>query len=145
GLVRQADQVWIATTSELDIYQMDGRLVDRVGQDFLPAQPLRHLGMQNEHLVVDTSRGTFTTTDGINWPSAPSSPKIAWSRAQPLTEAEQASLKSVFAPSLPVLRIVADIHSGRLFGHYGPLVTDALAASLLLLVGTGVWLVFKKS
>ncbi len=33
--------------------------------------------------------------------------------------------------------VVADLHSGRLFGRYGPVVVDAAAAAWLLMMGSG--------
>ena len=144
GAARNADQLWIATNSELDLFQIDGHLVERIERDFLPAFPLRRLGTLDGRLIVETGRGAFSTTDGIAWVPLTVGAKVSWSRIQPLSDAEKTSLEPLFAPALTLERIIADVHSGRIFGRYGMLVTDALAASLLLLVGSGIWMYFKS-
>jgi uncharacterized iron-regulated membrane protein len=40
---------------------------------------------------------------------------------------------------LPVSRVLADLHSGRLFGKAGVFVMDIVALSVVLLAVTGVW------
>jgi hypothetical protein len=142
GAVVAGEQLWIATSSEIALFRADGKLIDRIERELLPAYPLRHLGVRDGRPTVDTPRGVFATTDGVTWVTAP--PAQAWSHAQPLSDAEKAALAPLFAPSLSLERIVADLHSGRIFGRYGVLVTDALAASLLLLVASGAWMYFKS-
>lgn len=144
GAARNADQLWIATASELDLFQTDGHFVDRIERDLLPAFPLRRLGTLDGRLIVETAHGAFSTTDGIAWAPLAADSKNSWSLAQPLADAEKASLGPLFAPSLSLERIVADVHSGRIFGHYGMLISDALAIALLLLVGSGIWMYFRS-
>ena len=39
---------------------------------------------------------------------------------------------------LPLIRVLSDLHSGRIFGRYGTWLMDASAVILLLLVATGI-------
>ena len=145
GAVRTAGQLWIATSDEIDLFDADGRLVDKIERDLLPGTPIRRIGSRDGQLLAKIGSEVFVTTDGIAWARLASDARTTWSRRQPLTEAQRKALAPFFAPSLPLQRIVADLHSGRIFGPYGVLLVDALAAALLLLAGSGLWMYFKSS
>jgi len=144
GAVRTAGQQWIATSDEIDLFDADGRLVDKIERDLLPGTPIRRIGSRDGRLLANIGSEVFATSDGIAWEHLASDAHMTWSRLQPLTAAQRQELAPFFAPSLPLQRIVADLHSGRIFGHYGVLLVDALAAALLLLAGSGLWIYFKN-
>lgn len=144
GVVRVADQVWVATSDEIDLFDENGRLVDKIERDLLPGTPIRRIGSKNGRLLAIAGNEFFATTDGIAWERQAGDERMAWSRLQPLSTTQQNALAPFFAPSLPLQRIVADLHSGRIFGRYGVLLVDALAAALLLLAGSGAWMYFKS-
>jgi uncharacterized iron-regulated membrane protein len=52
----------------------------------------------------------------------------------------QRELASKLVPGIPVERLIADVHSGRIFGREGPLVVDALGLALALLGVSGTWM-----
>ncbi|MDP3677938.1 MAG: hypothetical protein Q8R23_02450, partial [Methylotenera sp.] len=52
-------------------------------------------------------------------------------------------LNKAFSPSLPLERIVLDLHSGRIFGRYGPLLMDVAALVLIVLSFSGVWIYLR--
>jgi len=143
GAVLAAGQIWIATSEEIDLFDADGRLVDKIEHDLLPGTPIRRIGSWNGQLLANVGSEIFATADGIAWVHLASNPQMTWSRLQPLSAKQQQALAPFFAPSLPLQRIVADIHSGRIFGRYGVLLVDALAAALLLLAGSGLWMYYK--
>ena len=143
GAVRAAGQLWIATSEEIDLFDTDGRLVDKIEHDLLPGSPIRRIGSWNGQLLANIGSDIFTTADGIAWIRLASNPQMTWSRLQPLNAKQQQTLAPFFAPALPLQRIVADMHSGRIFGRYGVLLVDALAAALLLLSGSGLWMYYK--
>ena len=47
-------------------------------------------------------------------------------------------------PSLPLERVMLDIHSGRLLGRYGPFLVDGAAFILLLLSLSGIWIQWRS-
>ncbi|RTL50415.1 MAG: hypothetical protein EKK46_13575 [Rhodocyclaceae bacterium] len=144
GFAVTAGQHWVATASELLLYQADGRLIDRVDAALLPTTPLRHIGIWKEQLVLDSAGGFFSSEDGISWQPLPKQAKVAWIRPDSLTDTERQQAMPLFKPRLPVLRIVADLHSGRVFGSYGPLATDTLAILLIFFAISGSWLHLRK-
>ncbi|HXE38253.1 MAG TPA: PepSY domain-containing protein [Azonexus sp.] len=145
GAVHAAGQLWIATNSEIDLFDADGRLVDKIEHDLLPGTPIRRIGSWNGQLLANIGSEIFTTADGIAWIRLASDARMTWSRLQPLSATQQQALAPFFAPSLPLQRVVADVHSGRIFGRYGVLLVDALTAALLLLSGSGLWIYYKSS
>lgn len=143
GAVRAAGQVWVATRDQIALYDSEGRLVDKIERELLPGSPIRRIGTRQGQLLINIGADIFATADGMAWERLGGDARIIWSRLQPLTEAQRRELAPVFAPSLSLQRIILDLHSGRIFGRYGTLITDALAAVLLLLAGSGLWMHFK--
>ena len=127
-------------------------MVDKLSSIALPNTPIKRLGSINTDgkplLVLETSQGSFITEDALTWrilktekTSATGAP--AWGSEQILPATLSASLKHTFAPSLPLERIVLDLHSGRIFGRYGPLLMDIVALGLILLSLSGVWIYLR--
>lgn len=143
GAVRVADQIWVATAAAVYLYGADGRLVDQVERDLLPGTVLR-LGVRDGKLAALIAGAARVSSDGIAWERLPADAPVSWSRPAPLPEARQRELAPLYAPSLPLQRVVADLHSGRIFGRHGVLVTDALAAILVILGASGVWLYLRE-
>lgn len=140
GAVRSDGQAWVASADAIQLYDPEGRLVDKIERDLLPASPIRRIGATRGQLVINAGSAVYASADGIAWERVPPDAAINWARLSPLSPTQQQELAPLFAPSLPLQRIVADVHSGRIFGNYGVLVTDALAAILLLLAGSGAWM-----
>lgn len=140
GAVGVGDFYWVATSDEINLYDHAGSPVDRIGHDLLPAVPVRRIGTWQGRLAVNAGSNLYSSEDGIAWETLPARATVAWSRHVPLPEAQRRELAPLFAPALPLQRIVADTHSGRIFGRYGILVTDVLSIILLLLAGSGCWL-----
>jgi len=140
GAVGIDDLYWVATPDEILLYNREGQPVDKIERELLPAVPIRRIGVWQGHLVANAGNAAYASSDGISWEKLSTQATVAWSRPTPLAEAQQRELAPFFAPTLPLQRIVADTHSGRIFGTYGVLVTDALAFILLLLAGSGGWL-----
>lgn len=144
GAVALGDIRYVATPHVLFLYQKDGRQVDKIDQAALPAWPIERLGWIGEAIVLSTKRGQFVSNDGINWRAGGAEP-VKWAEAVVLPEPIRQSLGKSFAPSLLLERVVLDLHSGRLFGHFGPLVMDLMAIALIVLAGTGVWIYVKAA
>ena len=143
GAVRVAGITWIATATSIRLYDSAGRSVDTIERDLLPGEPIRRLGVLDDRPALAIGNAVYSSADGIAWERVRADAAVIWSRPSPLDEAQQRILAPRFAPSLPWLRIIADLHSGRVFGRYGILVTDALAIGLMLLAASGMWLYWK--
>lgn len=132
----------LASAGMLYLYLPDGRLVDKLTGPALPGQPIKRLGSLGARLVIETAQGSFATDDGLNWqPLAGDQP--AWSVEQSLPDSLSASLRQAFVPSLPLERIVIDLHSGRIFGRYGPMLMDIAAIVLIVLSLSGMWIYLR--
>jgi uncharacterized iron-regulated membrane protein len=144
GAVAAADTRYIATRGALFLYTREGQLIDRVEKDSLPGAPIERVGLAGKEIVLQTAQGVFATADGLNWRTF-SSGAAAWSVPQPLPEAIRERLAAAFAPSLPLERVLLDLHSGRLFGRYGPLLVDLIALLLAVLALSGTWIYIRTA
>lgn len=132
----------LAGAEVLYLYLPDGRLVDKLTGAELPATPLIHIGSLGTSLALETAQGSFVSDDGLSWQPLHAGRPV-WSSAQRLPSSLTQTLRAAFAPSLPLERIVLDLHSGRIFGRYGALVLDFVALVLVVLSISGVWIYLR--
>ena len=64
---------------------------------------------------------------------------VECSKCIDLPDAAAQQAAEALRPQMSVSRILADAHSGRLFGRYGHWVVDAVGIAALLLALTGAW------
>ncbi len=133
---------YVATSSALYLFQADGQLVDKLEKQALPAYPVLALGKANDSVVLQTTSGMMASIDGLTWQKT--STATTWSAAQPLPADVNRQMTVLLAPGLTLERILLDVHSGRIFGRYGPWVVDAAAIALLLLGISGVWIYVRS-
>jgi hypothetical protein len=116
----------------------DGTVVERLGAASLPGAPQR-IGLADDaRLALGTAQGTFVAdADLIQWQPAAAAP--AWSEAQAAPPALRDALaQAQRGPGLSAERVLLDLHSGRLFGAWGPWVMDAAAIVFVILALTGI-------
>jgi hypothetical protein len=142
GLLELDQRLYVASAESLSVFAADRRLIEKMSSAALPALPLRALGARRERVCVQDVTGAFCTADGVSWQPAADG-GIAWSRPQPVPAALRAGLAARLVPGISLDRLLLDLHSGRIFGRYGPLVVDALGLALILLALSGVWLFFR--
>lgn len=144
GAVEMGGMRYVATRSALHIYQPGGDLVEKLSGSNLPAPGLMRIGTDGDALLVQTtSHGMFATKDALEWRSIPEKAS-RWSEMQPLPDDIRARAADAMAPSLPLERVVLDIHSGRIFGRYGPWAMDFAALILVLLSFSGLWIYLRS-
>ena len=143
GAVRTSDMLVVATAQTLNLYSPSGERIDILRAAALPHLPITGLGRTPNAIVIKTPTGLFSSTDGLNW-QATANDGIVWAYAQTLNSQTAARAREQLSPSLPLERIVLDLHSGRLFGRYGPLLMDAAALILLILSVSGVWIQWRS-
>lgn len=154
GAATWGDMRAVATADSLYLYTPDGQLVDKLTGASLPNGLIKHLAViasdVSPQLVLQTTQGDFLTNDGLAW-QVLSVEKLkafhqpVWVGEQALPDSLLASLSVALAPSLPLERIVLDLHSGRIFGCYGPMVMDSAAIGLILLSLSGVWIYIRTT
>jgi hypothetical protein len=139
GLTGLDGLLYIASAESLAVYGADYRLVERVAASALPAGPITAIGLKDKQLQLRTQAGIFASADTISWKRAAEA-GIAWSNANPAPSALQHELAAQLVPGISLARLLADLHSGRIFGRYGALVVDALAVLLIVLALSGGWM-----
>ena len=144
GAVETADILYIATPRSLSLFQPDGQLLDKLDSASLPATPLTALGKKDRQIAIKTQQGIFLTEDGLNWEKR-NAKDIQWSARKTLPDAVQQHLQHDLTASLPLQRILQDIHSGRILGQYGPVFVDLVGLALLTLGLSGLWMVWRTA
>lgn len=142
GAVEVAGMRYLATASAIHVYQPDGSLVDRLAGSALPAVPVGRIGKKGDALLVETAQGVFISEDGLSWRPG-TAEDATWAQPQPLPADVGARAAAHFAPSLPLERVLLDVHSGRIFGRYGPLAMDLAALILAALALSGIWIYLR--
>lgn len=149
GAVAVGDMLAIASAEHLFLYTADGKQIDHLFSSSLPAPLISRLGWMEsagmQKLVLKTADDNFASEDGITWQKLSTTDEVIWAEAQTLPGALATNLTKAFSPSLPLERIVLDLHSGRFLGKYGPLVMDLAALLLIVLSFSGVWIYIRTS
>jgi len=144
GAVSTDGLIIVAVDGDLLVLTAAGDRVERLGrEDGIPAG-IRAMGMDaGGRVLVRTSEGAYRADPQfLAWygPEAGSS-DIRWVEPASLDPAMLAVLRSDYLSNILTLeRVLLDLHSGRIFGRYGPWLMDAAAVLLLVLAVTGVWL-----
>ena len=148
GAVQWGELRAIANADTLYLYQVDGQLVDKVSGADLPNKLIERLGILDHNstpkLTLATPQGNFVSEDGLTWQPLEKAQPL-WSSEQVLPSALSAGLNQAFKPSLPLERIILDLHSGRIFGRYGVALMDVSAIVLILLSVSGVWIYMRSA
>ena len=139
GMATTSDLIAIASRDELVVLDPQGRPVDRVSATQLPTGPIVRIGFAQNRIVLQGA-STYASVDGFTW--TPFEGNTDWSVPQPLPPNQQQYAKQL-APALSLERIMQDIHSGRILGHYGSYFVDAVGLFFLLLAGSGLWMFFR--
>jgi hypothetical protein len=144
GMVEMEGMFYLATATTIHILDASGRLVEKLVAASLPALPILRVGTVQNKLVIATPQGTYMSADGLQW-EASTAASLSWSTPQPLPSDAKDRLRTLFTPRLSLERIILDIHSGRIMGHYGTLFMDTIALILGLLSISGLWIHLRSA
>jgi hypothetical protein len=138
GAVAQGATLVLVAVDDALLLDGDGALIDRLD---LPAHA-RRAGMHGGRVVIDTAAGTFALDASLTtWMPFDGVGAVEWCRPAPLDEARRAALRAAYlARAVTWERALRELHSGRAFGAYGPLVVDVAAILVLILAATGLWM-----
>lgn len=141
GLISIDEMLVLATPGELQLFTMQGELIDHLhSQNGLP-NAIRRIGRsESGRLVIETPLGQFQADrDVLNWKNLIDD--VSWSKPVKADNTALPQLQQRWRQqSLSWGRIILQLHSGRLFGDKGVLVMDATAILLLFLSISGIWI-----
>lgn len=142
GAVTSEDLVIVAVDGDLLLLTADGERVERLGrEDGLP-QGVDGLGFDPANRVLLRSSDGLYRADPalLSWDRVGDDPDpIRWARPGATDEAMLAALRADYLASILTLeRVLLDLHSGRIFGRFGPWLMDLAAVLLLVLAVTGI-------
>ncbi len=148
GAVRVHELLAIAVDDSILLLTPDGELVERLHtRDGVPAGLLRIGTDPAGDLVLEGGLDLWTPdADFLRWqPWHGDRDSLRWSKPQPLPPAlYQALVTHYRGEALPLMRLLADLHSGRFFGRYGPWLIDLSALLLVLLSLSGTWIWLRR-
>ncbi|MDX1914587.1 MAG: PepSY domain-containing protein [Methylophilus sp.] len=144
GALTWHDLYVVASPNILYLYTKDGQLVDKLTESALPEPKIEAIGKtaNEQQLLLKGLQKTYISEDGLNWLPANAS-GIAWAQAKVLPADIAHRIKPLLLPTINAERVLLDVHSGRIFGYYGPLLMDIVAIILMLLSVTGVWMYWR--
>lgn len=115
------------------------KVVDRMDSASLPGSLSRVGTDESGSLLIETEGRVYRAgPELLNWyEAAPEGAK--WSGPSPASETLRTAILEQFrGEGLLWSRLIADLHTGRIFGRHGEWVMDGAAVVLLMLVATGL-------
>ncbi len=149
GVLALPDGFFVAARDTILLFTADGRLVERMGAALLPG-PIIALGKDRaDRPVLRTSSGLFRFDPdlGAATPFAGSAEAVTWApapRAPANGPERRLLLQAARVAGVPLIDVLAAVHSGRIFGLPGRLVSDIVALALLYLAGSGLVLAYRR-
>lgn len=141
-----AEQLVIAAfDTEIYLLTHEGKLVERMptSQSF---SNIQRLGLKYKRPVIETGDPLYYMADEhiLDW-DVIIDEGIEWSVKTRLNESQIDELRHAFRGNgLSMERVILDLHSGRIFGHYGIYLMDAAAIALLWLSFSGLWVWWRR-
>lgn len=149
GVVAAPGVLIVVADGDALLLTPDGELIERLsGEDGVPAG-IQAVGMNSDAggVVVRASHGLYRPDEALlSWShTGLESRSVRWSQPIPTPPALASELKQAYlGHTLPLERVVLDLHSGRILGTWGPWIMDAAAAVLLVLAASGTWMWLRR-
>ena len=138
GAIETNGFIIIAHSGFLTLLTEQGQVIEKIEQN----RRVQRIGIdQTGAIIIDSSEGIYSSSDGLlSWqPGASGS--IIWATAAPLPKQLKQQLQQLTRQQiLPYERVMLDLHSGRLFGKAGVFIVDLSGVFLILLAISGTWI-----
>jgi hypothetical protein len=144
-----SDIILAANKSQIYLFNMQGDLIDQLGEELDVPQNINALSVTENEIVIRAGDGYFqTTTDFIEWVNVNYVAEPNWVMPVDASQIQRAKADLAYrAQFLTLERIILDAHSGRILGLFGVLFMDAVAVLLILLSLSGlyIWLRYARA
>ena len=140
GAIRAEQFIVVALDKEIILLSYDGEFIERVSTS-ISFSNIQRLGMKYKRPVIETSEPLYYMADEhiLDW-DVIINEGIEWTEKYTLNNKEREQLLIAYRGNgLKLERVILDLHSGRIFGHYGIYLMDAAAIALLWLSLSGLW------
>lgn len=139
-------QLYMASQQELVIATPAGKRIDELTSATLPVRSIQRIGVTRDGggVVIQGGDAFVSVDGGLSWKPSPTA-GVQWSEPDDLNPAQRSIVLRFARPSVPLEQILIDLHSGRLFGHYGEYVIDVVGIAAVLLAISGVWIVVRAN
>lgn len=141
GAVAFQEGAIVATANALWWLKPEGEVVAKLGPlDGLPSG-IEAIALHDGVIALHTAHGDYLgDRELLAWTPGAALTEMRWATpATPSTELRVRLARAQRGEGLTLERVLLDLHSGRLFGRYGPYVMDGAALLMVLLAITGVW------
>ncbi len=135
--------VAVAMSDSILLLTYEGEIIEQLGSmQGVPANMEKIGLLKDGNIVVQSTQTQYLTNrDFLNWKKQESVEAVTWVESTPVPEVMQQEFSQRFRSNeLPMERVMLDLHSGRLFGSWGPMAMDVAAVILIFLAVSGTWL-----
>jgi len=132
----------VAIGHEILLLDLQGGLIDRMSETMGIPPNIAQLYADTDKLWAKTEQGIFTTDEQLlQWQRLVSVTEPEWLQSVRLSD-EQRAIASLHYRSrlLTWERVLLDVHSGRIWGKFGPLFSDLIALLLIMLSFSGIYM-----
>lgn len=147
GVARLAEYLVVLCTENLVLLTLAGEIVEQVDAGIGLPVPVLAGREEQGFLLLHTGQGYFQVDlERLAWlpvavPDGAIRPVSV--EAPPATLARE--LEAFYlGKEISVERLLLDLHSGRLFGGFGVILVDTMAALFVLLAATGAWMWWRR-
>jgi len=134
--------VALAFEQELLLVTFEGELIERITKLPSPENSITAIGQDNSNRIALHLGDSIFIADQemLDWHQLINAQRIEWSRPIEVeTDFENDIIASYQSHALSYERLLLDLHSGRLFGSWGPYLMDSAALVMILLALSGLW------
>ncbi len=142
GAVRLPARIVIGVEGRLLVLDPEGTLVETLGGAHGVPAGMLALGVRGgRQLAVRAAHGDYLADEELLTWQEKKVIEADWAHSRETPTALRERIREAYRARLITLeRLMRDLHSGRLFGRYGPLVMDLAALALLVLAASGAWM-----
>ena len=137
----------VAIAGKIVLITREGEIIESLGGIQGVPSGMQKMGLLvGGKIVIQAAHGYYLTDrDFLQWNEKEQVSDISWSTLSEMPASLKTEVASLYRSNeLPMERVMLDLHSGRLFGSWGPLVMDAAAILLIFLAMSGVWLWIRQ-